>query len=173
MSETRPIGSALDRLNRASESQAAEWLRSCNGSLRWGTAMVAGRPYADATTTLDAAERESRALAWPDVLEALAAHPRIGERPNGNGTEAEWSREEQAAVANADAGMQQALVDGNRAYEQRFGHVFLIRAAGRAGPEVLAALRSRLANDDAAERAVVTDELAQITRLRMERLLAG
>ena len=33
-----------------------------------------------------------------------------------------------------------ALVDGNRAYEERFGHVFLIRAAGRTPEEMLAEL---------------------------------
>lgn len=171
MSETWSTRHALDRLNSASATEAAQWLRACNGSRGWTEAMVAGRPYPDVQTLLATAERESRALPWTEVLEALAAHPRIGESPDGQGTEADWSRREQAAMGEADAALRRAVLEGNRAYEKRFGHVFLIRAAGREGPEMLAALRSRLANDEATERAVVTDQLAQITRLRVERLL--
>ena len=52
-----------------------------------------------------------------------------------------------------------------------FGHVFLIRAAGRSAAEMLAELRRRLGNDPATERREVVDQLAQITRLRVERLL--
>ena len=62
---------------------------------------------------------------------------------------------------------------GNAAYERRFGHVFLIRAAGRSAEEMAAELDRRLANDDAHERAEVTEQLAQITRLRVQSLLAG
>jgi len=171
MIETWSTRHALDRFNSASTAEAAEWLRASNSSSGWMRAMVAGRPYADVQTMLDAAERETRALDWTEVLEALAAHPRIGESPAGPGTEADWSRREQAAMAGADEEVRRAVLEGNRAYEKRFGHVFLIRAAGRDGTEMLAALQSRLANDEASERAVVTDELAQITRIRVERLL--
>ena len=67
--------------------------------------------------------------------------------------------------------MQAAVREGNLAYERRFGHVFLIRAAGRSAEEMLAELRWRLANDEPSERAEVTEQLAQITRSRLERLL--
>jgi 2-oxo-4-hydroxy-4-carboxy-5-ureidoimidazoline decarboxylase len=65
-----------------------------------------------------------------------------------------------------------ALAEGNRAYEERFGHVFLIRAAGRSPQEMLAELRRRLANDAAAERTEVTEQLAQITGLRVKELVS-
>ena len=68
---------------------------------------------------------------------------------------------------------QDALRAGNAEYERRFGHVFLIRAAGRSAEEMAAELDRRLANDDARERAEVTEQLAQITRLRVQSLLAG
>ena len=64
-----------------------------------------------------------------------------------------------------------ALAEGNRAYEERFGHVYLVCATGRSGPELLAVLRSRLRNDPAYERTVVRDELGKINRLRLQRLL--
>jgi 2-oxo-4-hydroxy-4-carboxy-5-ureidoimidazoline decarboxylase len=74
-------------------------------------------------------------------------------------------------MRTADDDVRAALVEGNRAYEQRFGHVFLIRAAGRSPEEMLAELRRRLANDEATERAEVTEQLAQITGLRVEGLV--
>ncbi len=61
---------------------------------------------------------------------ALAAHPRIGDRVEGSSAEAEASRREQSSMADADAATRDALVEGNRAYEERFDHVFLIRAVG-------------------------------------------
>ena len=102
----------------------------------------------------------------------LAAHPRIGEKAAGNGAEAAWSREEQSAVEQ-DAAVQQALAEGNRAYEQRFDRVFLICATGRSGEEVLADLRSRLGNDEATEAAVVADELRKIALLRLRRVVGS
>ena len=74
-------------------------------------------------------------------------------------------------MSDADTVTRTALVDGNRAYEERFGHVFLIRAAGRSPVEMLAELRRRLANDRDAERAEATEQLAQITALRVRALI--
>jgi 2-oxo-4-hydroxy-4-carboxy-5-ureidoimidazoline decarboxylase len=133
---------------------------------------VAARPYADREAVLAAADAASRALSWAEVLTGLAAHPRIGERAAGDSTEAAWSRREQSAAAgSADDTTRAALVAANRAYEERFGHVFLIFASGRGPAEILAAARERLGNDEAAERPVVADELRRIALLRLERLL--
>lgn len=74
-------------------------------------------------------------------------------------------------MRRADDGIRAALAAGNRAYEERFGHVYLIRASGRSPAELLAELRRRLDNDEASERVEVTRQLAEITRLRMERLV--
>ncbi|NUS08957.1 MAG: 2-oxo-4-hydroxy-4-carboxy-5-ureidoimidazoline decarboxylase, partial [Nonomuraea sp.] len=116
----------------------------------------------------DAAEAAVRALEWPDVLEALSAHPRIGERAAGEGRESRWSRQEQSGVPDD---LRAALAAGNRAYEQRFGHVYLVCATGLSGSELLARLRARLGNDEETERGVVRDELAKITRLRLGKLM--
>jgi 2-oxo-4-hydroxy-4-carboxy-5-ureidoimidazoline decarboxylase len=89
----------------------------------------------------------------------------------GGGREADWSRREQAGAQEAGASTAQALVEANRAYEERFGHVFLIFATGRSATELLAAAHERLGNDDDTERRVVLAELAKITQLRLRRLL--
>jgi 2-oxo-4-hydroxy-4-carboxy-5-ureidoimidazoline decarboxylase len=90
----------------------------------------------------------------------------------GSSAEAQASRREQVSMSDADGEVRAALVEGNRAYEQRFDHVFLIRAAGRSPGEMLAELRRRLDNDVEAERAEVTEQLAQITALRLKGLLS-
>jgi 2-oxo-4-hydroxy-4-carboxy-5-ureidoimidazoline decarboxylase len=76
-------------------------------------------------------------------------------------------------VAGADAETLAALEAGNREYEERFGHVFLICATGLSAGEVLAALRSRLGNDPDTEAKIVREELRKITTLRLRKLLAA
>jgi 2-oxo-4-hydroxy-4-carboxy-5-ureidoimidazoline decarboxylase len=105
------------------------------------------------------------ALTDADLDDAMAGHPRIGDRTAGGA-----SRREQSGVAGADPGVLAALADGNRAYEERFGHVYLVCATGRSAEELLDVLRTRLGNDPATERAVALGELTAINRLRIARL---
>ena len=163
---------AIDDFNDEPADQAVQMLRACNAAPRFAAEVVAGRPYRDAETLVARAEEVSRALPWEDVALALAAHPRIGDRMEGSSAEAESSRKEQSSMGDADADTRAALVEGNRAYETRFDHVFLIRASGRSPEEMLTELRRRLGNDDDSERAEVTEQLAQITALRVKELLS-
>jgi 2-oxo-4-hydroxy-4-carboxy-5-ureidoimidazoline decarboxylase len=161
----------LDDVNDQPSGQVGEALRACNAAPRFVSEVLAGRPYPDADALVARAEEVARSLTWNEVSVALAAHPRIGDRPGGSSAEAQASRREQSSMTDADAATRAALVDGNRAYEKRFGHVFLIRAAGRTPAEMLAELRRRLANDAEAERAEATEQLAQITGLRVRGLV--
>lgn len=163
---------ALDDFNDGPADRAVQALRACNAAPSFAAQLVAGRPYRDAETLVGRAEEVARALPWDEVSIALAAHPRIGDRVDGSSSEAAASRREQSSMADADAGTRTALVDGNRAYEERFGHVFLIRAAGRSPEEMLAELRRRLGNDAEAEQAEATEQLAQITALRVRGLVS-
>ena len=163
---------AIDDFNDEPADQAVQALRACNAAPRFAAELVAGRPYRDADTLVTRAEEVARSLPWEDVAVALAAHPRIGDRVDGSSAEAESSRREQSAMAGADEETRLALLEGNRAYEERFDHVFLIRAAGRSPDEMLTELRRRLGNDEDAERAEVTEQLAQITALRVRELVS-
>jgi allantoicase len=158
-------------LNSVPATQAGQLLANCCASRAWVERIAAGRQYTDLDALLGASDRVIRELGRDDLAEALSAHPRIGQRAEGASTGADWSRQEQASVGETDAEVLAALEEGNRAYEQRFGHVFLIRASGRSAEELLAALRQRLANDPDTEWGVVAEELREITRLRLERLL--
>jgi OHCU decarboxylase len=103
-----------------------------------------------------------------DWLEAFAAHPRIGER---GGHAPDSSEKEQSRVMGTAAEALTALADDNRRYEARFGHVFLISAAGRSAADVLEALRRRMLNDPKTELEVAAEEQRKITHLRLERML--
>ena len=65
-----------------------------------------------------------------------------------------------------------AIAAGNAAYEERFGRVFLIRAAGRTPGEIRAALERRLHNDPDAETIEATGQLAEIALLRLRTAFA-
>ncbi|MFG1701775.1 2-oxo-4-hydroxy-4-carboxy-5-ureidoimidazoline decarboxylase [Nonomuraea sp. M3C6] len=159
---------ALDAFNARSPSDAEEELLACCASRAFAGKVAALRPYQDLGELAAAAGAAVRELGWAEVLEALAAHPRIGERAGGDGRDAAWSRQEQSGLESEPADeLREALAAGNRAYEERFGHVYLICATGLTGAQMLARLRERLRNDEATERGVVRDELAAITRLRI------
>ncbi|WP_312546041.1 2-oxo-4-hydroxy-4-carboxy-5-ureidoimidazoline decarboxylase, partial [Pantoea eucalypti] len=60
------------------------------------------------------------------------------------------------------------MQQGNQAYEARFGRVFLIRAKGRSGEQMLAELQRRLQNSEVTEQQEALDQLREITLLRLK-----
>lgn len=153
----------LASFNAAPEPTAVTAMLACCASGRFATAMAAGRPYASVDAAVTAVETVFESLTWPDVLEAMDAHPRIGVRASGQ------SALEQSGVTDESRA---TLAAGNAAYEERFGHVFLICATGLSGQEMLRALEQRLENGEMSERGVATEELRKITVLRVRRALA-
>jgi OHCU decarboxylase len=158
------------RFDELSEADARAQLLGCCASHAWAERVLRGRPYGDVTALLAAADAAWDEATDEDVLEALAAHPRIGERERGGAQE---RREQAAAAASADDATSAALRAGNVEYEERFGHIYLVCASGRTAPELLADLRSRLRNDPATELRVAAEQQRAITRLRLERMLRG
>ncbi len=160
----------LDGLDEAAARVA---LARCCAARRWVEDMLARRPFGDDAAVFAAAEEAWAPLGAQDWHEAMASHPRIGERANARDPSASWSRGEQAGVARADHDVRVALEAGNRAYEQRFGQVFLICATGKRAEQVLAELDLRLSNDPQVEVQVAAGEQAKITRLRLAKLVAS
>jgi len=147
-----------------------EGLTACLAVPRWVDQIMAGLPYPSMLHLLDAAAAAANPLTVAEVDQALTAHPRISEQPTGDDLAADFSRDERASSASDDAGLAAALAEGGRAYEERFGRIFLIRAAGRDGHDILAELHRRLALDPASEMAVVASELRDIALLRIPKL---
>ncbi len=161
---TEEIG--LAAWNALPDAAAEQALRDCCASERWVEAVAAQRPYATPEQVYAAAKLILAGLDEGDIDQALAAHPRIGDRPTG----AESGRE-QAGVATASTDVKAELAAANRTYEERFGHVYLVCATGKDADELLAILHSRLVNDPETERQVTRAELAKINRIRLGRLV--
>ncbi|WP_237565409.1 2-oxo-4-hydroxy-4-carboxy-5-ureidoimidazoline decarboxylase [Ornithinimicrobium cavernae] len=170
---TDPAAQSTPRaFNAMTEDTARARVLSCLDVARWAEVVVSGRPY-DAWSGLEAAMRTAAATLTDDELAAaLARHPRIGERAAAARHEVVHSEREQAGVDRTDPELARQLREGNEAYEERFGRVFLIRAAGRDGPEVLAELRRRLGHTDEQERAETVEQFVQIALLRAREILA-
>ena len=164
----RPPGEnyGLARLNALPAGEAVAVLLGCCSAPGWARRVAGGRPYGSVQDMLDAADAAWAARAPGELEAAMAGHPRIGER----GLSAQ-SRQEQAGVGS-DAGTVRALRDANAAYEDRFGHVFLICATGRGPDEILAELRRRMAHDPATELGVAAAEIGKINALRLRKLAA-
>ncbi|MEV6214934.1 2-oxo-4-hydroxy-4-carboxy-5-ureidoimidazoline decarboxylase [Nocardia sp. NPDC051833] len=156
----------LAEFNALSAAAAEAALLACCSAPGWARAIAAARPYASTDALLTAADAASAALDDASLDAALAGHPRIGDRPTSAA-----SAREQAGVAGAE--VKAALAAGNRDYEAKFGHIYLVCAAGRDGEELLAVLRARLDNDPSTERQVMRTELGKINRLRLARLVAS
>ena len=159
----------LDAFNALPDDEARTRLAECLDVPRWVDAVLAGRPYAD-RAALHATATEAADLDDDELEAALARHPRIGERA-GAGHDAAHSAREQAGVDPADHDVATRIAAGNVAYEERFDRVFLIRASGRTGPQILAELERRLGNDDETERAETVQQLREIALLRLDQLV--
>jgi len=188
---------SLAAFNALGAEEAEAGLLACCACRAFAREVAASRPYRDLDRLAETAEAVVRGLDWSGVREALAAHPRIGEPPRaaerplagespreggpvpGSGPsghrerEAAWSRREQAGMDTAGRDVLDRLAEGNRAYERRFGHIYLICATGLSAGEMLARLTERLGNDEDTERDVVRTELVKITRLRLAKLLGA
>lgn len=156
--------------NGLPEDRALAELAVCNAATGWAAAIEAGRPYADRLAVLAAADRISAGLAVAAVRVALDGHPRIGARADGGEAGSRWSQDEQSGVRREEATLA-SLERGNRDYEERFGHIYLVCASGLDAEQILADLRARLANDEQTEQRVVAGELAKIATLRLGKLL--
>lgn len=158
-------------VNTMPAERLVESLGQCVAVRRWARDVAAGRPYAGVADLLAAADDVSAGLTDDEVLEALRDHPRIGQRPAGDSGTAALSAAEQSGVDST--GLADSLAAANAAYEARFGHIYLVCAAGRDGEDLLSDLAGRMTNDPVAELVVVRRELGSIARLRLSGMITG
>jgi 2-oxo-4-hydroxy-4-carboxy-5-ureidoimidazoline decarboxylase len=161
----------LEQFNAAPAEKARELLKPCLDVDRWIEEITDGRPYAHVDDLLAAARGAAHPFTPQELEGALSHHPRIGEKAAGGTTEASMSRSEQAGVDPRDQATVTALAEGNRTYEEKFGRVFLIRAAGRSAAEMLGALQERLRHTPEEEEPIVAEQLREIAVLRLEQTL--
>ncbi len=159
----------IEDFNALPQKEAEERLYRCLANRRWAAEVSSRRPYADAQSFLTTASDALVGLINDDWVAAFKAHPRIGER---GGDAPESSRREQSRALQSAGVTLAALETENRQYEERFGHVFLIRASGRSGEDILFELRRRMKNDPAMELAEARRELSKIAGDRLLELVS-
>lgn len=161
------------RFDAWSRDEARDRLLACLDVPRWADEVVAGRPYPDLAALEEHMHAVARTTTDDELARALARHPRIGERADAARHEAAHSTREQSGVDRGDADLLDRLAAANREYEDRFDRVFIIRAAGRTGRDVLDELARRLGNTPEAERAETVEQLTQIAVLRLREALSS
>jgi 2-oxo-4-hydroxy-4-carboxy-5-ureidoimidazoline decarboxylase len=156
----------LARFNALEEHAAFAALHEACAATAWAKHLLAARPYAtpeDLYTASDAAMAE---LTAADLQEAMAGHPPIGRPKPGDPT----SAREQRGMAGASEELKAEMLELNLAYQEKFGHVFLICASGRTGEQMRDAVRNRIDNTPEQEREIVRGELGKINRIRLTRI---
>ena len=159
----------LSEFNQSQNGEVNELLKHCVHIERWGHELIQQRPFASTELLFQTARLQANTWTWDEILAALNTHPRIGEKKAQAALSAKeqvFSDREQAAVTQ-DLTIQQALYEGNVAYEQKFGFIFLIKASGLHSQEILTALHSRLNNDLESEKHIVHQQLLEIAQLRL------
>lgn len=154
-----------------SATRLREALATALGVSRWVDEVAAAAPFESYPQFRAVASAAATPLSPAEIAEAVAHHPRIGEKPAGASESEALSRREQSSADADDLDVNAAIAAGNVAYEQRFDRVFLIRAAGRSRAEILSELHRRLLLDDDAELAIVGEQLHDIALLRLDTLL--
>lgn len=173
-SDSSARGPGVDRFNDADQDELRSAVRACLDIDRWVDEVIRARPYADRESALAAAELAASPFTRAEVEGALVHHPRIGERATGEAAktaEAAMSRAEQGAVDPTEVELADRLRARNAAYEERFGHVFLIKAAGRSAGEILDQLEQRITRSPEDEWATTAEELRKIAVLRLQGVL--
>ncbi|GHH92858.1 2-oxo-4-hydroxy-4-carboxy-5-ureidoimidazoline decarboxylase [Streptomyces capillispiralis] len=159
----------LARFNALEEHAALAALHEACASTAWARRLLAARPYGTAEELYAASDAAVAGLTTADLHEAMAGHPPIGRPKPGDPA----SAREQSGMAGAPDGLKAEMLELNLAYQEKFGHVFLICATGRTGEQMRDAVRERLGNAPDREREIVRTELGKINRIRLARLVEG
>ncbi|MEV6548950.1 2-oxo-4-hydroxy-4-carboxy-5-ureidoimidazoline decarboxylase [Streptomyces sp. NPDC051597] len=157
----------LARFNTSDDSTALAVLHEVCASSAWASKLLAQRPYATADALFTASDAAMAELDVKDLEEAMAGHAPIGRPKPGDPT----SAREQRGMAGATEELRAEMLALNLAYQDRFGHVFLICATGATGEQMRDAVKARIGNTAEAEREIVRAELGKINRIRLTRLV--
>ena len=82
-SRSKPAGHGLDWFNAAPDADLRAALSACCAADSWVARVGGGRPYPDEDGLYAASDAATAALDDAGLGQALAAHPRIGERAAG------------------------------------------------------------------------------------------
>jgi OHCU decarboxylase len=173
--QEKSIHMTLKEFNLLDKESAKAELLKCCGSEKWASLMIQHLPFQS-----DEELHNKAASIWydecneEDWLEAFQHHPKIGDVKSLQSKFAstkEWAGAEQASVQEANDEIIEELAIGNKAYEEKFGFIFIVCATGKSAEEMLLMLKQRLANDYDEEIRVAMQEQSKITQIRLKKLI--
>ena len=167
---------ALRSLDSMDEVAAKDLFLSFCGSHGFASRLLSKRPFASVRELFERVDESFWASSEADLLEAFAAHPRIGDQapaPHQTAQSASWSKGEQAQVEREAADVLARLKQINDAYFEKHGFIFIVFASGRSAREMLAIAEERVENERATEIENAAREQLRITRLRLEKWFAS
>ena len=172
----------LSQFNQLATALAWTQIFRCCSSNKWADLMVASRPYHSMAQLAETANTHWQCMEEPDLLEAFAGHPQIGDMdlldddfPKTDGFAShgapshDFAIQEQASVAQATMRMSELLAQHNLVYLTKFGFIFIICASGKSPEQMLELLQSRGANTREQELVNAAEEQRKITQLRIEK----
>jgi len=165
----------LPQLNALDKTELEEELTKCCGSRNWVHAMSQGFPFESEREMLGTAEEIWLRCGESDWLQAFRHHPKIGDLESLKAkyaATAGWAAGEQAGVNQTSDETLRRLATGNDAYEEKFGFIFIVCAAGKSAEEMLQLLEARIGNTREQELRNAAAEQNKITKLRLQKLLA-
>lgn len=166
----------INELNNLPENDRKTELRKCCGAENWVEKMNAVFPVQSEADLFAEAEETWFSCSETDWREAFEHHPKIGDISSLKekfANTGKWAANEQAGVNNTSEDVLKALAEGNKAYEEKFGYIFIVCATGKTAEEMLALLQQRLPNSPEAEIKIAMGEQNKITKIRLEKLLAA
>jgi 2-oxo-4-hydroxy-4-carboxy-5-ureidoimidazoline decarboxylase len=167
--------SFIETWNTMDAIAAAAGVLPCCGSHAWAHGLAARRPLSTLPELLAASDAAWWSLPEADWKQAFDSHPRIGEQHAQADVTVEsinWSVGEQGIAAQCDEEAKKMLAMGNRAYEQKFGRIFIVCATGKTTSEMLGILERRMHHTAEDEMHEAAEQQRQITHIRLQKWLA-
>jgi len=164
----------IEKLNRLNRDELYKELEKCCGSSNWIKKIIQARPFSNSDELHKASDEIWSQVSRDDILEAFNHHPQIGDIDSLKkkfASTSNWAENEQKGTSEASDSILTALKDGNKAYLDKFGFIFIVCATGKSAKQMLDLLNDRMPNDEAIELHIAAAEQNKITHLRLEKLL--
>ncbi len=165
----------LEDFNKQSREKAGQDLFKCCGSKTWVNKIMKNFPFNSIEDLKISSDRSWFSCKKEDWLEAFSHHPKIGDQSvadKKHSSTADWAKQEQSAVKDAEQGILSELAKSNQSYQEKFGFIFIVCATGKTAIEMLKLLNDRINNEPEKELHIAINEQNKITHLRIDKLLS-
>ena len=162
-------------LNAMQQPELSVLLETCCASKEWIERMIRGGSFSSDQEVGARARVAWEGLDEADLLEAFAAHPKIGDIDSLRAKFANTKKvaeNEQAGVKDADEEVLKRFSAANEEYFDKFGFIFIVFATGKSSRQMLQILEHRLTLSRDAELINAAVEQMKITELRLRKLIA-